>query len=275
MEPSTSDSRTLSLVPDAAHERERQREEYLAQLTMPADDMWASFAEAAPAFALRVGQDVAGCACVDEQKGLLRFYVRPRHQHRSTELLRLLVDEAGVRRMMVPTSDPSFLSSALDLAAHVETHSLLFSWSQEPAVPGLDGLLRAEPADRERVVAFQRRRLGAPRDFLESYMDQLLEQGEVFLHLDGPRLAAVGELRPDVHQEGVAHLGLVVGSSWRRAGVGSRLMSSLVTRALSGGRTPCCSTERTNVGARKAIERAGFRARHRLLEVLPAGRASS
>jgi GNAT superfamily N-acetyltransferase len=242
--------------------------EYLAGLVAPMDDMWIAFADMATPWALEVGDELAGSCCVDDEKQLLRFYVQPRFRHRSTDLLRLALEELGVARMIVATVDPGYLSPALDLATSVEPHALLFAHVAEPEVPGLDDLVPAELNDHARIVDFQEAAIGAPRAFLEGYVRERLDRRELLLHRDGSRIVCTGELRRDRQQPDVAQLGLIVHAGERGKGVGSRLMTSLVALGREEGLTPWCSTEVTNVGARRAIERAGFRADHRILRVV-------
>jgi GNAT superfamily N-acetyltransferase len=261
------DSPSLSLRADAAPVYAEHRAGYLAQLVAPMDDMWAAFADMGAPYTLMFGEEVAGSCSVDEERRLLRFYVLPRFQQRSTDLLRLALGELEVERMMVSTLDPGFLSPALDLASRIEPHTLLFALAVDPGGPGLDDLRLAAPGDHPRIVDFQAAEVGASREFLEHYVGERLERREMLLFEDGEQLLCVGELRCDRQQSGIAQLGLVVRGRERGRGVGSRMLVSLVQRSREQGLTPHCSTEVTNIGARRAIERAGFRARHRLLEV--------
>jgi GNAT superfamily N-acetyltransferase len=257
----------LSLRGDAASVHDDHRIEYLAQLVAPMDDMWAAFADMATPHALMVGDEVAGSCSVDEKNRLLRFYVRPRFQHHSVELLRLLLRECKIEHMMVFTLDPNYLSSALDVASSVEPHTLLFAPVTEPETKGLEGLRVADHGDHRCIVDFQAEEIGAPRDFLERYLHQRIERREILLFEEGSRILCSGELRRDPQQVGIAHLGLIVRERERGKGIGSRMLSSLVTLSRAEGLTPHCSTEVTNPGARRAIERAGFRANHRVLRV--------
>ncbi len=257
----------LSLRADAASVYGDQRAEYLAQLVAPMDDMWAAFADMAAPHALMVGDDLAGSCSVDEEGQLLRFHVLPRLQHRSVSLLRLALRELEVTRMMVCTLDPGYLSSALDVASSVESHTLLFAPVTEPEGPGLDNLALAQLGDHERIVDFQAEEIGAPRDFLEHYVRERLERQEMLLFEEGSQLLSVGELRRDRQQVGIAQLGMIVRGQERGKGIGSRMLASLVKRSRKQGLKPYCSTEVTNLGARRAIERAGFRAEHRVLRV--------
>lgn len=260
------DPSQLAIVGDASVYRDLSAE-YLAQLVAPLDDMWAAFADMAVPHALMVDGSVAGCCCVDDDHQLVRFYVQPRFQPCSVALLELALTELAVARMMVPTIDPNYLSSALDIASSVESHTLLFALALEPDGPGLDGLKVAERGDRERIVDFQEAAIGAPRQFLDDYVGQRLEREEMVLFETGSEIVCVGELRRDSQQRGVAQLGVIVRSEDRGKGIGSRMFVSLVTRSRAEGLTPYCSTEMANLGARRMIERAGFRANHRVLRI--------
>ena len=240
---------------------------YIAQLVAPMDDMWAAFADMAAPHALRIGDEVVGSCCVDSDGQLLRFYVEAPFLDRAEALLRLALHELEVRRMMVATSDPGYLSVALDVGTGVECHTLLFEHVAAPERPGLDGLVVAEPEDHARIVAFEADATGAPLWFLESYVAERLDRSELLVLEAEGEIASIGELRRDPRQGSVAQLGVVVGKQHRGKGIASAMMASLVGRSHDEGLHPCCSTEVGNIGARRAIERAGFRARHRLLAV--------
>ncbi|MEM7584479.1 MAG: GNAT family N-acetyltransferase [Acidobacteriota bacterium] len=262
---------TFSLEIDAAAFRDLQAE-YLAQLVAPMDDMWAAFADQATPYALRWNGELAGCCAVDDEGRLLRFYVKPRFQLRSQELMRRVIDAAGVKQLMVFTLDPSCLSTALDLVSAsesptVESHSLLFALLSEPEGPGLEPVRMGELHDHERLIAFEQAAMGAPREFLEPYLRERLERQELLMFEEGDRLLCVGELRRDARQAGVAQLGMVVHRDARRQGLATRMLTRLVNQSREAELVPCCSTEVSNVGARRAIERSGFRARHRLLRI--------
>ncbi|MEM9457329.1 MAG: GNAT family N-acetyltransferase [Myxococcota bacterium] len=257
----------LSLRTNAVSTYRDHEAGYIAQLVAPMDDMWAAFADMAAPHALRIGDEVVGSCCADDDRQLLRFYVEAPFLDRAEALLRLALRELGVRRMMVPTSDPGFLSAALDVGTGVECHTLLFEHVVAPARPGLDGLVVAEPGDHARLVAFEADATGAPLGFLESYIAARLDRRELLVLEAEGEILSIGELRRDTRQDRVAQLGVVVGKQHRGKGIASAMMASLVRRSRDEGLRPCCSTEVGNMGARRAIERAGFQARHRLLAI--------
>lgn len=231
------------------------------------DDMWAAFAEQASGYALLAGGEVVGSCSLDDERRLLRFHVRPAGLHRPGDLLRLVLEELAVAHLMVFTQDPGFLGPALEVASSVAPHSLCFASRNAPEVPPLEGLVVGALGDHERIVDFEEAELGAPRGFLEGYVRVRLERGEMLLHQDGRVPVAIGELRRDRLQPGIAQLGVIVARAARGLGIGARMLSSLVARSRAEGLTPVCSTEVGNASARRAIERAGFRPRHRLLRV--------
>ncbi len=243
------------------------RADYLAHLVAPLDDMWASFAEDAKPFTLRLGGEVAGSGCVDDEGRLLRFFVRDPALHASRALLQLAVERLEVGALLVFTQDPRALGVALELARGVEVHSLVFAHLRPPAVEALERTVVAMEEHLESAIAFHEAATGAPREFLEGYDRERIQRGELVLSLEDERILCAGELRRDASQPGVAQLGVVVAPEARGRGIASRMLTLLAARARAEGDTPVCSTEADNVAARKAIERAGFRALHRLLEI--------
>ncbi|MFT5700770.1 MAG: putative acetyltransferase [Desulforhopalus sp.] len=61
-------------------------------------------------------------------------------------------------------------------------------------------------------------------------------------------------------------LGFIVGQAQRGKGLGSSVLKNLVTLAESKGLKPICSTEKDNIGAQKAIRRAGLFAGNRIIQ---------
>ncbi|MDF1798511.1 MAG: GNAT family N-acetyltransferase [Planctomycetota bacterium] len=243
------------------------RASYLSQLTGPLDDMWLAFADMATCHSLVLDGEVVGMCRVDDERRLLRFHVEPTASDHAGRLLELILDELEVEAMIVHTTDPGFLSAALDHSDKVVADSLLFAAQAKPEGPGLDELALAEGQDHARIVDFQEAATGMPRAFLEPYASQRLELGELLLLEEDGELTAVGELRRDQEQPGIAHLGVIVHAERRGRGIATRLLTELVHRCHAEGLAAHCSPELTTRGARRAIARAGFRANHRLLRV--------
>jgi GNAT superfamily N-acetyltransferase len=257
----------LSLEADGSVAYQQHYAEHLAQLVSPMDDMWLAFAGMASAHGLLVDGKLVGSCCVDDDSRLLHFYVQPEFRQHSVALLRLALAEYQVGCMITYSMDPQFLSAAMDVASNVKSHSLVYRHVAEPEQPALEGLRVGQMNDWEMIVQFQMRELGAPRAFLDGYVRTRLEGEEMLLLVEDGELICVGEVRPSQAQSGVAHLGLVVQGTRNGKGLGTRLFTSLLRRSQAAGWEAHCSTTCENLGAQRAIERTGFRADHRVLQI--------
>ena len=89
----------------------------------------------------------------------------------------------------------------------------------------------------------------------------------VFLRLEkGGEILGTGEFRERKNWVPFADVGMIVNKKYRRKGVGTYLLALLKQQADRQGLRPICSCEAGNLASRKAIENAGFIARHRVVK---------
>lgn len=253
--------------PDGRQAYEDLSAEYHQTLSSPLDDMWASFADDADPVAIMVGDELAGCASIDQSGALHRFFVRCEFDHRADDLFHALVEHRSIDTAFVATVDPGLLSVAVPRTQASTTVALIYRRCAAPTGGSLDGLRHGAEADHGAVVAFMISATGAPQPWLDGYIAERIGRGELFIYEDGGRIGGVGECREDRRASGNAHLGLVIGVPQRSRGLGTKLMNALVERCERNARTPLCSTEPGNHAARKLIRRAGFRTRHRIFRL--------
>lgn len=243
--------------------------EYRDTLVAPQDDMWAAFAAMASPFMLRREGELVGCFSVNDEGELHRFYVRPAVEDQAGELLEQVVAQHAIKAAMPSTVDPTFLSLCMDRSQGVEVKALMYQHVVDggPVKVPITSMRLAVEADFDSLVAFERAATGAPLEFLNAYISARISAGELRMHEVNGEIAGIGELRDDGVNAGYAHLGVIVGEASRGQGLGTSIMSYLVQEASRQGLTPLCSTDPSNVGAQRVIERVGFRARHRVLRV--------
>ena len=126
--------------------------------------------------------------------------------------------------------DPSFLSLSLGAGHGSVPKAMMFQHMLEPAGTALSDLRLALAVDHSASTAFAEAAAGFPRTFVEPYLAERIERGELFLYEERGEILASGECR-------------------RR------------------NMKPLCSTEPANLAARRVIHKAGFRARHRVFRV--------
>ncbi len=92
-----------------------------------------------------------------------------------------------------------------------------------------------------------------------------MDEHHIFVLREEGKLIATSECRISKTQKPYADLGMIVAEEHRRKGVGSLYLA--LTKAFCCERdiSPICSCEADNIGSKKAITRAGFVSRHRIV----------
>ena len=108
--------------------------------------------------------------------------------------------------------------------------------------------------------------IGAPEEWLTDYFSNLISRQELFGLWENDRLLATGESRGyDEYQTEYADVGVIVAEPERGKGLATQILKQLVSMNEAKGLRSICSTEKTNLGAQKAIRRAGFFASNRIV----------
>ena len=117
------------------------------------------------------------------------------------------------------------------------------------------------------MVDFAKINVGAPEQWLTGYYTNLINRRELFGFWQNGRLLAAGESRGyDEYQTDYADLGVIVDESARGNGLATNVLKQLTIITEDKGLKPILSTEKNNIGAQKAISRAGFFAGNRIVQ---------
>ena len=101
----------------------------------------------------------------------------------------------------------------------------------------------------------------------ELYARELIENGQVFLLMNGGKILGIGECRISETQKPYADVGMITNNQVRRRGIGVFLLAQLKKYCYSQSVKPICSCAFDNFASRKTIEKAGFIAQHRILDI--------
>lgn len=170
----------------------------------------------------------------------------------------------------VSTAENHYLSLCLDNAVSHTVNALMY---QQDLLINKDGstplLLKEASIDESSTfVQFAAENIGAQEVWLTGYYSNLIERKELFGYWQNEALAAAGECRLfDVFQTEYAELGIVVATTKRGQGVATEVLKLLVQKANNKGLKSICSTESSNIAAQKAITKAGFTAKNRIVQV--------
>ncbi len=246
---------------------------YLRQATAPLDGMWLfGFVPAAQHHGLFHDDRLVGFYCVDGDGFLLQFMVAPPHEHEAAGALEAIVSGAGdaarVLGAFSSTAEPHYLATCLDVFGSFEVHTLMYQRddSRRVADDVVLPLQRLVATELQEAVRFAHQAIGAPEAWLSGYYAGLIAREELYGYRKEARLVALGERRVnDEHQTDCAELGVIVAESERGKGIATQVLRDLVVLNERADLRSICSTEKGNVGAQRAISRAGFVPRHRIV----------
>jgi len=246
------------------------KQDCLEKCTAPLDGMWMSFADMADHFAIETEGTTVGYCVINAEKKLLQFYVTA--QCDAAEAFQETVSRMRVTGAFAATCDPQFFSLCRSLQKTSRINALMYQLP-ETAQP-TDAVFsdehkfsRINSGEMMRAIEFAVAALGADREWLSGYYTGLIARDELFGLRQQDQLIAVGELRASDAQQPCADLGVIVGKDQRRRGIATQILRELVRRSCRQGLKPICSTEYDNIAAQKAIESAGFKSNHQIIDV--------
>ena len=216
----------------------------------------------------------AGYYAANDKGTLLQFYVRPAFEKHGRALFDHVVAQDTLSEAMVSTIDPICLSFCLDVQKKVTVHTYLYEIQTEtpPEHPDAEGLefrpIMASELDR--TIAFQQACLGGEHDlsgWLRGYSGNLIKREELFVLCRDDDWIGLGECRRSDSQKRISDLGMMVAPAHRSRRWGTYILTLLSARCAALGQHAICSTTVENVGSQKAILRAGFISRHRIINV--------
>lgn len=251
------------------------KSQYIQRLTAPLDGMWeVGIIGTAPHWEIQSQDQTIGYCAIDEHGMLLQFFLLPGFEKEGQKIFNSVLTQRSVAGAFASTIDPFFLSLCLDLHSDISVHTIIYELERArvPAHPGAKKAIfrKVEGSELDLAVAFQQRCLGAgPElgDWLRGYSSNLIAREELFVLCNGEGWMGLGEYRKSDTQDGVVDLGMMVDPDERGKGWATNILSRLVEGSDKQGHTPICSTTVENTASQKAITRAGFVGRHRIVKV--------
>jgi len=253
------------------------KQQYMELTTAPLDGMWlCGFVPMANHFGFYKGETLVGFCCINEEGYLLQFYLCSEVQTEAPLILQSLLTQkdsptGNVNGAFASTAEPQYLSLCFDTFSTFSVSTLMYQLSK--GLPQFDGeksifhmpVIKIEQLAE--AVDFAKTTLGAPEEWLSGYFTNLINRQELRGHWENDQLIATGECRGfDEYQQKYADLGVIVDESQRGKGLGTQVLLHQISVAEARGLRPICSTEKANIGAQKAISRAGLFASNRIVQ---------
>ncbi|OBT12090.1 acetyltransferase [Vibrio sp. UCD-FRSSP16_10] len=252
------------------------KQDYFAQSTAPLDGMWHfGFVPMSAHFGFYEQETLVGYCCINGEGYMLQFYLSCQAKTDAKELFTLIAQQnsvviGDVKGAFVSTAEPRYLSLCLDNSSAFNVNALMYQQldRQPKNKHSALGLKLAQAEQLSTFVEFAATNIGAPEQWIMGYYGNLISRKELFGYWVDGELLATGECRLfDEYQSEYADLGMIVAQDLRGKGIATQLFIELVSFANERGLTAICSTESTNLGAQKAIKRAGLTPLNRIIQI--------
>jgi RimJ/RimL family protein N-acetyltransferase len=247
------------------------RDDYLRTLISPMDGMWES-TEITHATFWEI-QDQAqhvGHFCLDSNNDLLRFYLLEGYQAQALEIFRWILSTHHIQHAIVGTMEPLYFSLCLAMQKSSELHTYLFRDNKH--IELLSKLTnsvfrKAEKRELDDISRFYHANTEGSGEWIDAFINQRLNQEELFVLYDRQTLVVTGECIPSQKQIPYADLGIVVAQPYRNRGLGHSMLIQLKQHCYDAGWEPICSCTADNHASKKAIEKAGFISEHNMVKI--------
>ncbi len=254
----TSDSNTLNLL----------KNEWKKSLTATQDGMWETLTDYAQHWEIKDDNKIIGYACVDDDNRLLQFFVLPQWMQEGVSIFKQFILQNEIKTGLIGTNNPVCLSVAMHFQKLVKVDTYLFTALVDGNTTEKEGTLNvAVEDDLERLINFCHESMGAPKEWLNGYLSDLIKKGEIFVFEDNDEILGTCEVRKRESEPGVADVGMVVSTAHRRKGLGTFLLGKAKEIAFQWNKKPICSCEKDNMGSLKSIHKNGFRSIHQMLSM--------
>ncbi|MEO1654313.1 MAG: GNAT family N-acetyltransferase, partial [Bacteroidota bacterium] len=173
-----------------------------------------------------------------------------------------------IKKALVGTHNPQFLSLALHFVKELKIHTYLFRESLDVSVEEKKGAFSpANSIDLEQIVDFGQLSTEGNKEWLRGYFAKLIEKGALFQLIAKGQIIGTCEVRKSITHPAHADIGMIVSPEFRGQGYGTFLLNKAKTIAQEWGRIPICSCEKDNPASFQAISHCGFRSNFQLLEI--------
>lgn len=241
------------------------RHRRLALLTEPQESFLERLVTSGSTWLFEQRGRCVGYAVVEGEGTLLEIFWEEALGLEPEALFRDLAAKAGLRRALCQSFNRQAISFATAAPGRIRAVGLLFRKIVDTGHERRSdvSMRLAGPGDLDAVAALDDG-FFHDEDEIRAYLDIA---GLFVLETAENDIAGCGVVRPVLPGGTDVDIGMLVAPGSRRQGYGAFIISYLKARCLAKNLRPICGCGIRNIGSRKAIQRAGFVADHRLLSI--------
>ena len=254
--------------------------DHLQTLSAPLDAYWEEaligFSEH---YALESGSNRIGYYCINAEKELIAFYLRPAEIGHAENALKFILQNHQIKTVLAGTNDAFYLSTSLALATNTKVHTLLFQDNAHLPLTNVEKdkyqFNLATEKDFDEIAqhyiaasgSIDTESVETGYAGLKGYIKSVMQDHHIFTLKQNGNLLATSECRFSKTQNPYADVGMIVAEKFRRRGIGSYILGMTRTFCHQNEKKPICSCEANNIGSKKAIKNAGFISRNCIVAI--------
>jgi len=250
---------------ESAEQSWKMKEDYIRTLATPIDSYHEGVViRNSMCYEIVLDEKIIGHFSVDDSKTLIQFYIRKEYFVHAPEVFQYLIKNDIVKKAMVSTKEPEYLSLCLDYQKSIEGDVYLFS-DMEKRDYGLEGFndisfRLAKDSDLDDI--------DPTRDpNFKDYYENLIENEQLFVLYDGTTFLGIGEFRISNTHPQFGDIGMDVEEKFRRKGVGTYIITKLKEHCYNNNLMPMAGCNVKNMASKKTLEKCGFISNHRIVIV--------
>lgn len=238
------------------------RDDYINDLPYPQELHLEEMISMCDYYFLEDRNETLGYFCVKPDKVLYEFYLKKHVLTSAQHLFKELIDKGYFIAAESKTFDNLLLSLCMDFNIKAYCTAYLFrDFTKKACSPnGFDNLSfrQAIPEDLQNIVDIS-------GSFFEAPEESILKN-EIFVLYENANLLGAGSCKRVYSSKNYFDIGMVVSENFRNRGIGSYIIKELTDYCVATGKQPVCGCWYQNHASRKALEKAGFVPRHRIVK---------
>ena len=238
------------------------REQYINQLSYPQELYFEEEIRKCKCFLINLNLNTIGYFCVNPVKVLYEFYINNDVLVFAQEIFKLLLEKGYFVAAECKSFDNLLMSLCFDLHKKASCTGYLFRefTNTEYLLNGFDNtnFRIAVPKDLESISEIS-------GDFFEDLKESILRE-EIFVLCINSNILGVGSCKKVWKSKNYYDLGMVVSEIHRNKGIGSFIIKKLKDYCCGSNKVPICGCWYYNYASKKALEKAGFITKHRIVK---------
>jgi len=239
------------------------RERYLDELIQPQELYLEMLVRQGDIWSIQMGEQSVGYLILSGDNTLLEYFLKDLPAQQSNGIFSELINRFEIGKILCKSFDTRLLSLCSDRQCSITSKGVLFRTYRPFDLVKLDSTIRirmGEPDDK--AILWE---LNEDVWETEAEVTEFITNKYVFIYETDSRMIGFGIFSPVIPGRPDHDIGMLVAPPFRRQGYGTRIIQHLEGHCRANNWRPICGCDIRNTPSWYCLEKAGFKAEHRLL----------